>query len=402
MAPQRLIEVLAEYSLALWNANDAEGAFKGCEEAVLLLFACENSDPYWKKLFLALFGTVVYLSNMAYFGRLPNVPKYEPPRQGLFLGLDNIDFKSFTALQTAQIRIRMSLFAEGIGRSADAGRWAKDALAVADQIPAAKGVLSLAWLNIVPAILADNFGEATQAALLMADSRAADEAVLEESGFKERDTRRQIQELSDHPGKERFAMMLLATSVVFRLAVLQLKGYSSEEILSRIEAVAGSKPDDVRIQQISTALREALLEPERRWQDLRARAEELMPSNTGLGLIYYVASALRRPMTQALHVQTWLAEMLEKLTGGFVSLRREIIWPFFGSFWLDAVSKEQEHFRTGENYTRRALGELSRSTSVDDVKQLLSSMSVCLGLSLSDRAGEWLRSGKGVKGQHGD
>jgi hypothetical protein len=69
-------------------------------------------------------------------------------------------------------------------------------------------------------------------------------------------------------------------------------------------------------------------------------------------------------------MQMWLAKTLEKLmVGTFLSLGREIIWPFFGAFWLDAASREPEQFRTGESYTRRTIRELSDTRSVDGVKQ---------------------------------
>jgi hypothetical protein len=241
------------------ESGDGESAFVACEEAVRLLLGCQDSDPYWIKLFLAVFGVVWYLSSMAYFRRAPNVRNYEAPKQGRFLGLDDVDTKTFVPAQKAFVRIKMAMFAEGVGKTAAAGKWAVEALGVADEIAGAKTIYSLAWLDIAPEIVQDNYSEAVRMALVMADSRSPGAAALEEDGFKEPGERQRIQELLEDPRKETMGMMLLAVSLVCRLATLQLKGASTEEISTGIESVSSSRSGDLRIEKISKALREALL-----------------------------------------------------------------------------------------------------------------------------------------------
>ena len=393
LGAHRIIEVLGEYSLALWNAGDAESAFAACEEAVLLLLSCDDSDPYWIKLFLAIFQLVTYLSSMALYGGVPDVPNYQVPEQGWFLGLDmdNFDTNTFAPAQKAFLRIRMAMFAEGIGRTPDAGKWTVEALAAADQTAGARTIDLFAWLDLAPEILKNNYGEAVRMALLMADSRSAAVAALEESGLKDLSKRQQIQESLNDPLNETVALMLLAVALICRLATLQLRGTPTEEISIAIESIRESRPGEARIERIVVAFREGLLE-DRGWSELRTSGEQVMSSDAGLGLVYYFASALRRPLAHALTMHVWLAQNTEKMFHGYLSLLRTIILPFFGAFCLDAVRREPEQFRTAEAYTRRRVEAFADDTSLDGVKQLLSSMAFCLGESLPESAKEWLAS----------
>jgi len=111
LATHRIIEVLEEYA-ALWNADDVETALVACEEAVQLVFTCDESDAYWKKLFLAVFDVIYYLSSMTLFGKPPSFPNYQPPKQGQFLALDSVDPTKFVPAQKAFLKIRMAMFAE--------------------------------------------------------------------------------------------------------------------------------------------------------------------------------------------------------------------------------------------------------------------------------------------------
>ena len=363
----RIIEALAEYALALWNAGDGKAAFMACEEAVHLLLSHDESDPYWKQLFLAIFEVVWYLSSMTFSGKAPDVLNYQAPRQGLFLGLSHVDTTKFIPAQKAFLRIKMAMFAEGVGKTSNAGKWAVEAFAVADEIAGARTIYPLAWLAIVPAILEHNYTEAAQLALRMADSRSPNVVELEEGGFKETDDRQRMQKFLDSTQKGTVGMRLLAMALVCRLATLQLEGTSREEISVAIESTCKSGQGDSRIESIGDALREVLLE-DHEWNELRTRGQRLINTETALGLVYFVGSALKRPLIQALNMQVWLARNAGKWFNPFQSLQREIMWPFFDAYWRDILAKEPEQFRTAEKYTRIQVEAFV--PSLDGVKQL--------------------------------
>jgi hypothetical protein len=389
LEPQRIIEVLAEYALALWKSGDRQNAFVACDEAVHLIFACDESDPYWKNLFLAVFGVTYYLSSMAFNGGPPTVPNYQPPRQGQFLGLNNVDTTNFVPAQKAFVRMKMAMFADAVGQIRQAGQWASDAIAVANEIAGARTIYLLAWLDVVPAILEGNYAEASRMGILMVDSRLPAVAALEAGGFIGSEERERMQTALDDPRKASWGMMYLAMALVCRLATLQIEGTSAEDMAAAIEAVAKSVPGDSRLESIAKALRVALLE-DHEWSKLRSRGESLMGTEAAIGLVYFVGSALKRPLAQALSMQVWLAEHTERLFGGFRSLRHAIIWPFYRVFWSHVMSREPEQFRSGAGYTKRQVDAFAADISLEGVKRLLASMSSCLGVDLPDSAKKWL------------
>lgn len=385
----RLIEALAEYALGLWELGDPETAFDACEEAVRLLYQSDEADPYWNKLFLAILELVWYLSSIAFFKKPPDVPNYQPPRQGAFLGLDQIDVRKFLPAQKGFLKMKMAMFAEGIGRTPNAGKWALEALSIADETPGARTIYSLAWLAIVPEILQNDFKKAAQLALLMADSRSPSAAELEQGGYKEPGAKQQMQEFLNSPQKSMTATIFLGLAAACRLATLKLTGATDADISGAIEDIVKSKPEDLRIQNIATALKASFLE-EHDWRELRARGRAVINTEAAIGFVYYVGSALKRPLAQALNMQVWLADKGTKLSGGFPSLQSRFLWPFFGAFWSHVVATEAEQFRTAEKYTRSRVDDFAMDVSLHGVKRLLESMAFCLGVDLSDEAKEWL------------
>jgi len=385
MGPQRLVESLEEYALALWNAGDRDGSFGACEEGVGLLLENEEQSQSWVKLFIGVFGVATYLSSMASHGRPPDFPNYQAPKQGCFLGMQ-FEAKGFVAAQKAFIRMKTTLFAEAVGKIDKVSSWLTEAFRVADEIPGARTIYSLGWMGIAPKIVRTEYGEAVRMALISVNARSPGSAALREAGFAEPE---EIEALMNNSARGIGSLMMLAVGLAFRLALLQVKGAKADEIAAAVDATRNGGSGDSRIADITNALEESFLQG-LDWRELRSRGRAAVPDNTGVGLIYYVGSALKRPLEKGLYMQAWLAREMAKFGHVFQSGQTEIIWPFFGAFWLDAVAKESEQFRTSEAYTRGQVEAFIGDSSAAGVKGLLKAMYFCLGVPIGADIREWL------------
>jgi hypothetical protein len=386
----RVIEALAEHSLALWNSGQREEAFESLAQAATELLNCERVELYWKKLFLVVFHFAVHMSTIVHTGKPPIIANYVAPEQGSFLGLDSVDVNSFNSAQRAFLRIRMAIFAESIGKVRAAGRWADDALRVAAETPDARTIYSFAWLSIAPAMLIDDYDKAVSVTLLMANAPVPEAVALARIGITDSTAQQGVQKIFRDPGKTSIAMLVGPVPIAFHISTLKLQGLAEQEINAKIEHVATLLSDGGH-RNISTALKEAFVEAVS-WAELWNRGSQLMSSDTAAGIIYFVGAVMCSPLHDALAIQIWLARHGEKLFEQQQSMQREIIWPFFGAFWNHAVSASALEFRTAESYTRSRIGVASPCSSIAQVKLLLNSMAFCLGGQLAPDSRDWLQN----------
>lgn len=376
---ERVIEALAEHAIALWNTGRREDAFRTMESAVRDLLGMENESSYWKKLFLAVFHTVIYFSSMALFGSTSGINGFVPPTQCRFLSLHTVDATAFKPAQKSFIQMRMAMLAEGLGDVEAVGKWSDESLKVASSIREAETINSLAWLSIAPALLEGAYGKAASAALMMANAvlpeRSAVASMLQQVPTAQAAT----------------ALLNLSLPLAFRLATLRTQAGLQSQIEAAIDQIAGALPADSQYSGFVSALRSVFVE-NLSWEELKRRSDKLMPqvNETGSAFVYLIGAASRRPLPGALSLQVWLAREMEKLLPTHRTMREKLIHPFFRGFWLNTLDSDAHQFRTAEAYTRRVIESASSTESGINVRSLLSSMAFCLGVTLRDDLKEWL------------
>lgn len=378
LIPHRVIESLGEYALALWHSGDRTGAFAACEEAVRRLLECEEPDSSWVKLFIGVFGVATYLSSMASYGRPPDIENYLAPKQGHFLG--QFDAKYFVEAQKAFIRMKVAIFANAVGEMDKVSLWLNEAFAIAGEIPGARSIYALGWLGIAPAIAHGDYGEAVRMALLSADVRFQGDRAAREGGFADPE---RLKETMETPTWAFASSMALSIGLAASVATLRVRGGNDTQIKTIIDAVRVASRGDERIGTVADALSDAFLGG-LGWRELRKKGREEIQRSVGVGMVYYVACTLKRPLEQCLYMQAWLEKELGKSASLLRAVRAAIVWPLLRLFWLDALSNESEQFRTSEAYTRRQVEEFARDQSFLGVKRLLKAMYFCLGVSNDD------------------
>jgi hypothetical protein len=266
-------------------------------------------------------------------------------------------------------------------------------LELAAEIPEARTIYALTHLSIAPALLNADYAKVIRLARMMAEADVPKASMLAGVGLRDAGQQLQVQELFSHPATAPMAMLLSAVPLAFRLATLKLQGTSEAVIIRAIDDVSlglsGSPNQDI----IVTALQGALV-GDIALSELRRRGNDLVPrlNDTAAGMIYMIGLATRSPLAQALHDQVWLLQNGERLFASMPSIRRELIYPFFVAFWTHAASVETHRFRTAEAYTRRSIESVD-VRSIKGVKQLLTTMSFCLGVTMPKDLDDWLRSG---------
>jgi tetratricopeptide (TPR) repeat protein len=388
---ERVIEALAEHAIALWNAGERDEAFAMMQSAVRELLVIESGEPYWKKLFLTLFYIVIYYGSIAYLGTPPSSGDFTAPVQGRFLGLDNVDETKFVSAQLSFIRMRMAILAEGLGRVREAGEWSDEALRIAADIPDARTIYALAWISVAPALLRDDWAHAIRSALLTADADEPTASSLTRIGLNDPKEQVGVQGLFSHPAKGPYAMIFGAVPLAFRLMTLKLRGSQAEIVNEAIKSVSTELAASVPGEQILAALG-VIFQDESNWIELKKLSDAMTPriDSTAAGIVYLLGAAAKAPLPQALCLQAYLLRESEKLFAISPSTRRQIIYPFFASFWQHASKIHSIEFRTSEAYTRRSVETHSTPFSLVEVKRLLLSMGFCLGATLPGEIGTWL------------
>ncbi len=383
---ERLAESYAEEAIARWSANDRMGAFNSLQLAVRETLRAESDAITWKELFLSLFRVAIYYGSIAHKSRPP--VDIDAPTQGMFLGTDGLDTTKFSPAQKSYIQIWMAMFGEGLRKYSDAEVWLRGAMQLAEKYPVARSIYTYAGFWVTYPLRRDDFGEAARFTVLMADANPASAVQSDQAGV----ATQQLtvpNELITSRGP--FAMIIGLLPVALRLALLQLQGFSDEDLASKIGAIEGGLVGRPELNLVSHALHDAILSTMTA-TDCYVRAGQLIPpmETTAAGMIYMVGSALKARVPDALVPQTWLAQKLERLFAEFPSVQEELLFPFLEIYWRRQVIASGHEFRSGASFTLQMISEAGRAASCSRTKALLRNMDLCIPTTLSNDSRNWL------------
>jgi hypothetical protein len=388
--PARVAEALGEHCIALWNSGQANKAFSAWEEAICFLTQAREDNTPWLQTFLAFHHAAGYFSSLAVSGKPPRLD-YVPANQGFFLGTADIAVTLYKPILDSLLLVRTAMFAEGVGATATAGRWAEKGLKHTGQLGADLFSVS-GWLLIAPAILKSDYGEAIQAAYQM-ETTAGNPSTLQELGIDPQDTK--MQQLQT-PGRLRtnYSLLLSVVPIAFRLATLKFEANIDadiEMVASTLERISTEQKGEWKE---AASVVQLIFSSEPSWRDLYGAGQRYYGENrTSLGILCFLGALVRAPLLQSLTFQLRMAADLQKLFACQPSIRLKVIMPFFERFWADAVATGSANFRTAAAYTERSYREAVGASVKVRLKKLLSSMVFCTGLSVQHDLRQWLDSG---------
>jgi tetratricopeptide (TPR) repeat protein len=394
LEPERLAEVYAEEAIANWNLGDREGAFQSLSLAIHTLLPLNTGSVTWKQCFAGLFQMAFCYSSRACDLKLPT--EVSEPTQGAFLGLDNFNISAVNGPQRVIIQARLSMFAEGIGATDEAGQWFDRALSLLEEIPEARAIRMHAGLGIAPALLAGDVVKAIRLGLMMADAEIKSALALEHVQQLPDTEKQAVLEMTARGAtiQAPFAFFRFMTPIAAQLATAKLNGAPPEHLQQTMDQVSQALKDRPERQNILSALQTAILEGTD-WESLHRVASTLVPQTNTLaaGMIYMIGAALHAPISVSFGLQVWLAQHVEKLFGDLPSIQSKIFYPFLKSYWTKAVDAQAYSFRTAQAYTQNAILD---ACSVDNpclsARILLRRMAFCLYGSFPEQIARWLNS----------
>jgi hypothetical protein len=369
----RIVEASAEHSLALWLAGERNAAFVTLQEAAIGLFRGKSDQAEWTKLFLAFFELATYLSSVALNGTPPPNWQNVTPQVGRFLGLDNVDVTRFLQEQEDFLRIRMAMFAEGVGDTTAAGSWIDEVFSVAT-LPDAQNVTSaFAYLGIGPALQNEDFLKAIHLGLKYAAVVPTGNPSSQLGG-------------SQADLALRTGLIKGLVPVALKLATLALRG-------SNVANAVDSTAHTLTIQGyriVGSAVQDLLADGKTGAELHEHGRAEMARGSYAAGMILILASSMRSSLEQALHSHIWLARQLENAFERVPSLVRHVEVPFFQAFWTQAVAQQGQKFRTSSAYTSRSIADAVNHPDQAGIKQLFRAMAFCLGTDLTEDAKQWV------------
>lgn len=387
------IETLAEHGMALWKAGEGRKSFDAFEDATNRLFVIQTEANSWKGLFARVFGVIAYFSSLALNGK-PSEGQIEP-KQGFSLVTNDQAHIGYRAEQLAYIRIRLAMFADGIGDLCKAGAWTWRAIESARQIPAAwDGIRTQSWHAMPAALLSDDFLNVAQLVDIMtaidvnnivakakasADANAAERA----SGV---DTL--ITSVPTAPKSLLSVTPIVPTAI--RLAFLQFRGGTTDSTRESLAVIESVIPADSQPEGFVAEIAKALVD-DADWQVLWKDACDAFEAHEYIrGCILSIGAMSKAPTSQSLNLQVSVARNFEGFFKFSRSLYREIVAPFFVAYWERTIAESTGVFRTAQAYTQRQL-QLADGTP-EGTRRLLAAMRFCLGLKLPKDAMDWLDS----------
>ena len=387
-------ESLAELGLALAQAGDYARSFELFEEATKRLFANQEETDSWRGSFFRLFAVTEYYSVLALGGK-PDDERVEP-KQGLFLTSGKRLCASYRPEHNAYMCVRLGMFADGIKDISKAAAWIWKALDLAEQIPAARHVVRLAsWLAMPAALLAEDFARAARlAAVMMAvdlDDVSRPVRAAVEAGTPTATSDSGSMAATASARAIRSGLLTIPiVSITLRLAFLQMRGATAaatEASLADIESVIRS---DVQPESFVAEMRRALLR-ETDWQVLRDEGYRAIQIQEYLrGYVLCIGAMDKAPVLRSLYLQTSMAQHFEGLFKTSPSIYREIVAPFFVTYWERTIRQYTGLFRTTQTYTQKQLKLADGSPA--GTQKLLAAMQFCLGAKLPESATKWLES----------
>jgi hypothetical protein len=182
--------------------------------------------------------------------------------------------------------------------------------------------------------------------------------------------------------------VLAAIPIVIRLAVLQLQGRPSADIVKSLEAIESELPAEAQPENFVAVAKRALT-GSADWKSLWTESVEASKVHQYLrSSVLSVGSVVGAPATTSLHLQVYLAQNLEGFFKKQSSIYREIIAPFFVVYWERVILESVGLFRTSNAYTSRQLQVADLSPT--GTRKLLSAMRFCIGVKLPKAQTEWL------------
>ena len=388
-----LIEALAEHSMALWNNNQRAEAFRALEEAVSKSLETESPADTWKGMFARVFGVAAYYSGVALNGR-PQAGHVEPT-QGLFLGSSSEAPGAFRSTQLPYVCLRLAMYAEGIGDSASAARWALKGMEYAeihrDALPA---VRASQWMGLADSLMRNDFRRVAEIAIAMATIELPTQAHVDSLGQagEALSTVRSMLEANLTPQARLSVLLLPVISSTLKLALLKLDSAVSpinetviEDAIQQLETIPAAYPSaEPYIPTLLVSLQgDANWEELHRWSvDSAARAEYLCT------FVYMIGTILRAPLRESLYAQIWLVREMEKGFRSYQAIIREVAAPFFIRYWERACDRSGFQFSVRPSYARQQVESTERS--FPGLRRLLKEMRFCLGTPLPDEVMAWL------------
>jgi hypothetical protein len=390
-APQT-IESFAEQGIALWNSDQKEQSLFAFEQATDRALAIKNDGESWKGMLALLFGVIAYFSGVAADGA-PQHGHVEP-EQGLFLSSNAHAISAYKPEQVQYVCVRLAMFADGIRNIDKAAVWTWKAIEFAKSDPIAWNVTRFSCWRAIPAALLSN--DFVRAARLVEIVGGGDVSVLI-------DTVKATPSVNATPGADsriksvmdsgatapKSALNVLAAiPIVIRLAVLQLQGRPSADIVKSLEAIESELPAEAQPENFVAVAKRALT-GSADWKSLWTESVEASKVHQYLrSSVLSVGSVVGAPATTSLHLQVYLAQNLEGFFKKQSSIYREIIAPFFVVYWERVILESVGLFRTSNAYTSRQLQVADLSPT--GTRKLLSAMRFCIGVKLPKAQTEWL------------
>lgn len=394
MARIRVAEALGEYAITLWNAGEREKAFIAWQKAVPLLLPEPNQPPCDIQVFLAFLHAAAYFGTVAVLGKPPvsdvGNEDYGVPAPGLFLATDRIPVELYEPIKNNQFFIQTAMFAEGVGHTEAAGKWATLALSSSATI-GADLLRPFTWLTIAPSLLSDEYIEAVERARSMAVGAVPGEHEFDQIGVRP-EARPRIQRIFADQRRFEMSLILGLVPLAFRLSTLRFERDISSD-LARLATYLNSIDgrDAAQWKEAATLLTVLLSKNEQSWRQLHSQGGHYYRENrVGLGIVSLLGSSLFASAQQSLVTQIKIAADFEKVFGTMPSIQQKILYPFFEKYWDDVVNHDSACFRTAAAYTRRSFDEARSKPVRSRLKAVFSSMIFCLGLSLPPDLRDWL------------
>ena len=390
-APLVYVETLAEHAIALWKAGEARPSFDTFEEATNRMFTQQTDANNWKGTFARLFGVVAYFSSLSSKGQ-PEPGQVEP-QQGFSLITNEDAHANYRAEQLSYISVRLAMFADGVNDISKAAAWTWRAMQSAKEVSAAwDAVRLMAWRALPEALLSSDFARVAQlvAAMTALDVNhvvATAQALPLPTGPGETST---IKDLAASPpvGATSGLRVIPIVPIAVRLAFLRFRGATNAEILAFLAAIDAVIPPDLQAERFVVEIRRALVE-EGDWGTLRDTGYRAIADHEYVrGLISCIGAMDKAPLSQSLYLQTYIAENLEGFFKTCPSVYREIVAPFFVTYWERAIAETTGEFRTAQSYTEKQLTVTDGTP--EGTRKLLRAMRFCLGVKLPDHAMRWL------------
>lgn len=385
----RVVEALGEHSISLWYAGRREDSFVAWQEAIDGLLKARDNRPSWTQAFLAFLHAAGYFSGVSLWGKVLN-PDYVAPKPGLFLALDNMPVEKYQPIQDDLLLLRTAMFAEGVGQTSAAAKWAKIALDQARKQPGADMLQGFGWLPIPDAVMRDNYSEAIQLAYAISQLRAPDAPSLRTFEVGTADEA-QIQQMYSPRRMIERGLLFGLVPVTFRLATLRFDRDINGDVgvvVSILEQLSSEVDNEWRK---SAALIKLIFFGQRTWRELQTEGDRYYTEGPGaFGIMSLLGSLLASPLKQSLYLQIKVAKDLEQLFKVSPSIRHSILEPFFVRFWMDAVSQGSTEFRTAAAYTSKSYAEAASGPTPKRLKRIFASMVFCTGLSVPEDLKTWL------------